>query len=388
MWGKDMRRWIIVLFMAILFGLSVVENRAIFVVAEENPTKEIVYFYSPACAVCAVWGPVLDEIDESVVTVRKYSIVTEEGFKLFEDFKLTYLVPRREGTVPLLFVGEEFFSADDFDRLRTLIESKEIEQLAAEPLKTLLDSDENILSGITGFFYVVLSGLIDGFNPCAIAMLLLFISLLGFTKDKKILIGVSISYILALFLTYFALGTVLFRFLHLLEFASLAIVLNIVILVLCSVLFVYNMYDFFVTRKNRLDLVKNQLPKGIQRWNKKIIRLFTSKMEQGSPFVYALAFGLGVIISFTEFLCTGQVYLPVIISLIQFSEHFNLGAIFYLILYNFMFVLPLIVITIAAVRSKSIMGTSEKIQRNIHWIKLANAILFLTIALYYLIRLV
>ena len=352
------------------------------------PTNEVVYFYSPTCSTCAEWGPYIDQIENYDITLRKINTTTPEGYKLFEDYKLTYLVPRKDGTVPMLFVGENFYTFRDFTEVKDMITSGNIEEYSSVSLKELLDSSPAIISGLVGFLYVVFSGLLDGFNPCAIAMLLLFISLLGFSKDKKILIGVSIAYISALFLTYFALGTFLFEFLHLFNFASLTVFLNIFILTLCSILFIFNLYDFFMSRKNRFDKIKNQLPRGIQKFNKKIIQVFTEKMKEGSIVVYLLAFVLGVVISFTEFLCTGQVYLPVIISLIQWSEDFNFKAIVYLILYNFMFVLPLIVIALIALKSKTVMATSEKVRENMYIIKLVNALLFLVIVIYYLFKIV
>ncbi len=43
----------------------------------------------------------------------------------------------------------------------------------------------------------------------------------------------------------------------------------------------------------------------------------------------SLAFLLGFIISFTEFLCTGQIYLPTIVSMIQTGDKgsYNVQAI-------------------------------------------------------------
>ncbi|HOI46842.1 MAG TPA: hypothetical protein PLR26_03800 [Bacilli bacterium] len=379
-----MKKIFYVIIAMVLLAIGISNNLTL--ASEETP--QAVYFYSPTCSTCAQWGPYMDQIIELGVNLEKVSTMTQEGYRLFEDYKLTYLVPRNEGTVPLLFVGDEFYGFEDFDTVKQLISSQEIIALANTPLKPLQSSNPQTIAGFVGFLYVVFSGLLDGFNPCAIAMLLLFISLLGFSKDKKILIGVSISYIAALFLTYFALGTFLFQFLHLFNFASLTIFLNIFILVLCSILFLFNLYDFFMSRKNRFDKIKNQLPKGLKRFNQNIIRTFTKKMKEGSIAVYFLAFLLGVIISFTEFLCTGQVYLPVIISLIQFSEDFQLGAYLYLIVYNFMFVLPLIVITVFAVKSKSVMAASEKIREKMYLIKLINALLFLAIVIYYIFKLV
>ena len=96
---------------------------------------------------------------------------------------------------------------------------------------------------------------------------------------------------------------------------------GMVIIVLGLGLFLFNLYDYFMTKNNKYGKVKNQLPKFIQKFNKSIIKKFTKVMNNTENSIWGyislllITFGLGVIISFTEFLCTGQVYLPVILQL-------------------------------------------------------------------------
>ena len=106
----------------------------------------------------------------------------------------------------------------------------------------------NDLKGFAGFLAVLGAGLLDGVNPCAIAMLLLFVSLLGFTEKKKILILVSITYIFALFISYLFIGFGLLNLLN--NYADQAEILNNIInwfiFILVSFLFLINIYDFVV----------------------------------------------------------------------------------------------------------------------------------------------
>jgi cytochrome c biogenesis protein CcdA len=205
---------------------------------------------------------------------------------------------------------------------------------------------------------------------------------------------VSFTYILALFLTYLALGTVMFQFLYLIQDQILLVskIISWFIIVMALFLFFFNFYDFLVSRKQEYGKIKNQLPKRIQKMNKKIIQYFTEKLTDidGNPqsFIPLLGFTflLGVIISLTEFMCTGQIYLPIVLALVQYSDSLNLEAILYLVIYNLMFVMPLIVIALVAIKSKSILSASNFIRENLPWIKLANALLFLGIAGYYILK--
>lgn len=144
------------------------------------------------------------------------------------------------------------------------------------------------------------------------------------------------------------------------------------------------MYDFVVTMLQKYNLVKNQLPSGIQKFNRKLMAKFTQKMEEESKMIYVITFFIGVVISFTEFLCTGQAYLTAILHLIHFTDHLDRGIIL-LLVYNLIFVLPLIIITVIALKTQSIVNISSFMREKLHWIKLFNAIVFLAILIYYLL---
>lgn len=345
--------------------------------------KHVVYFFSPTCTFCQSVGPTIDTLPSLGVHVTKYDITAGQNLALLDDYRASYFLSQ-EDLVPLLFVGQDVYKT--VDTIETIIEDQSIIELAKAPLREIIDADAFEIEGILGVLFIVFSGFLDGFNPCAIAMLLLFVSLLGFGQNKKALVRISMTFIGALFISYFALGTVLFRFLQYVNLAQFMNVVSWVMMLFGFFLFALNLMDFLAAKNENYGDIKNQLPKFIKRFNKQIIQFFTNQINQGGKLVYVLTFALGVIISLTEFLCTGQIYLPVIVSLIQFSESLNLLAILYLILYNIAFVSPLIVIAVVTIRTQSVIGTSDKVRQNLHWIKLLNALLFLVIGIYYLWR--
>jgi hypothetical protein len=57
-----------------------------------------------------------------------------------------------------------------------------------------------------------------------------------------------------------------------------------------------------------------------------------------------------------------------------------------LLVYNLMFVMPLIVIAVTAIRLKSIVTVSNWVREHMAGIKLGNAILFFTIFVFFLFR--
>jgi len=96
------------------------------------------------------------------------------------------------------------------------------------------------------------------------------------------------------------------------------------------------------------------------------------------------AFATGLVISLLELACTGQVYLPTIIFVSSMSE-LRLRAIFYLIIYNLLFILPLMVVFILAY-----FGTSSKeltlfLKKHAASVKIGLGILFFALGTWLLL---
>ncbi len=390
---------LITLFLFALFSITVS------VPTVSSAERKVIYFKEATCLVCNELtghpnGPNGDynseddyilKLQNQGVTVEIYDVLEEDASNLFAAYNVAYGISKSEATVPIIFAGDQYFNL--LSDIQTAVDNHTIYNLSADPLRpvTVVEGQVfNDITGIAGFTVVLLAGLLDGFNPCAIAMLLLFVSLLGFSDNKKVLILVSITYIFALFVSYFLIGTFLLNFL--IQFSAQAHVVNIVInwivALLCLFLFFFNMYDFFMSKNEKYGKVKNQLPAWVQRYNKKLIKAFTNVInddenKKGLFTVLILTFILGIALSVTELICTGQIYLGIIYG-IHYLD--SLYAYIALLFYNLMFVLPLIIIAIIAIKGKGVMATSNWIREHLHIIKLASALFFLGIAIYFFTR--
>ena len=96
------------------------------------------------------------------------------------------------------------------------------------------------------------------------------------------------------------------------------------------------------------------------------------------------AFAVGFLIGVVELACTGQIYLPTLTYMIT-SNNETVRSITLLILYNIMFVLPLIIITVIAAVLQKPEEIKSAIMKKTHVIK-AVAIIFFSIMLSILIR--
>ncbi len=390
---------LITLFLFALFSITVS------IPTVSSAERKVIYFKEATCLVCNeltghpngpngeynVEDDYILKLQNQGVTVEIYDVLNEDASNLFAAYNVAYGISKSEATVPIIFAGDQYFNL--LSDIQTAVDNHTIYNLSADPLRpvTIVEGQVfNDITGIAGFTVVLLAGLLDGFNPCAIAMLLLFVSLLGFSDNKKVLILVSITYIFALFVSYFLIGTFLLNFL--IQFSAQAHVVNIVInwivALLCLFLFFFNMYDFFMSKNEKYGKVKNQLPAWVQRYNKKLIKAFTNVInddenKKGLFTVLVLTFILGIALSVTELICTGQIYLGIIYG-IHYLD--SLYAYIALLFYNLMFVLPLIIIAVIAIKGKGVMSTSNWIREHLHIIKLASALFFLGIAVYFFTR--
>lgn len=170
---------------------------------------------------------------------------------------------------------------------------------------------------------------IDSVNPCAIGVLILIISILITQKHStKKMLTMGGIYILAIYITYLSAGLGLIYGLSKIP-QSLAEYISIgvgIIVVLAGLL---EIKDFFwYGRWFSLGIpvsVSKRLHKMATKYSTSVIGLSL----------------LGAFVAGVELPCTGAVYLAVITLL---SQYFNLQAFFLLVIYNVIFVMPLVVI--------------------------------------------
>lgn len=173
------------------------------------------------------------------------------------------------------------------------------------------------------------SAAIDSINPCAIGVLILMISvILGGKQSVGRMLLLGGLYIFAIFLTYLLAGLGLLFFLgavplFVTEYLSIFVGSLIILFGLIEI------KDFF----------------WYGRWFSLGIPVaFTSKIHQMAQNVSVPGvFLTGMFVAGVELPCTGAPYLAIITIL---SQNFNFFAFLLLVVYNIIFVLPLIVILI------------------------------------------
>lgn len=194
---------------------------------------------------------------------------------------------------------------------------------------------------------VIGAGLIDGINPCAFAVIVFFVSFLAvYGYNRRDIIYVGTAYCAAVFLTYLLLGLGLFKALYALSGFYLAMKIFYYLTAgFCFLLACFSLYDWLLyTRTGRSDGMLLQLPKNFKVYVNRITGALMRGREDRSPLRMTLAaFTVGLAVSLIEAVCTGQVYVPTIVFIMK-DPALRAQAIWYLLLYNFMFIVPLVAV--------------------------------------------
>jgi len=174
------------------------------------------------------------------------------------------------------------------------------------------------------------AALIDSINPCAFSVLLVTIAfLLSIGKIRSSVLAIGGAYILGIFLVYLVIGLGLLQTLHIFDTPHfMAKVGASALIVLGLINITKEFYPAFP--------LKLGIPQAAHR---KIAVL----MEKASV---PTAVALGVLVGLCEFPCTGGPYLMVLGLLHDHATYYTGAA--YLLMYNLIFILPLVLILLIA----------------------------------------
>lgn len=185
---------------------------------------------------------------------------------------------------------------------------------------------------------VVTTAIIDSINPCAIGVLILMLSVLlkGAKKSTGRMLTLGGLYIFAVFTTYLLAGiglTYVFVNIPLILTQYLSIGVGVLI-ILAGLL---EIKDFYWYGKWFSLAIPPSMAKKIDNY--------------ASNVTIAGVIFLGMFVSFVELPCTGAPYLAIITLL---SQQFDFTAFLMLVLYNIIFVLPLIIILLLVASGKKL----------------------------------
>jgi len=204
----------------------------------------------------------------------------------------------------------------------------------------------NTASPLAMISLVAITGFLDGIHPCAIAILIFFIAfLLTLHRSFKNIIGLGLVYIIVIFLTYLAIGIGLFSGIMLFGQHHFFAKLGSWLLIFLGVV---NLKDYFFPQF--------KLGIKIPRVSSEKIKGYLEKATLSTVVVAAFLVGL------CSVPCSGGIY-AAITALLASKTTFLTGFL-YLLLYNLMFVMPLIILLVLATNPYTLVKFGEWQQKH------------------------
>lgn len=347
------------------------------------------YFYQTGCDSCS-----RVEADLSYLRSRYPQLIVEK-FNVYDHPGLGLWLAERAGKddfhTPAVFIGNQaWIGESEITPEAVELALQCYQQEGAPKVWEAYNPDEGSSTIVERFrsmswLTVVFAGLVDGLNPCAFATLIFFVSYLTLSGRKgREVIFVGLSFTIGVFLAYLVIGLGLYKVLDMMGdlLTTLARWVYIITAVLCLSLGVFSIVDYFKARKGSLDDMSLKLPDPLRKRINTVIR-----KGRGVQSYYIGAFITGLLISILELACTGQVYLPTIIFVSSMPE-LQLRAIFYLVLYNLLFILPLVVVFILAYYGTTSKDLTSFLQKHAAAVKIGMALLFFALAAWLLISVI
>jgi cytochrome c biogenesis protein CcdA len=349
------------------------------------------YFYEVGCQECS-----RTEYDVRYVE-SKYPQVMVEEYNLQSDAALAEWLGARLGVpeaqrlaTPALFVGDDYLIGPEITSEAVVVLAEKYAASGAERVWNDFHPEEagrSIMERFEsfGFLTVAFAGLVDGLNPCAFATLCFFVSYLALSgRQGRDVLTVGAAFTLGVFLAYLAVGLGFYQVLDLLGdlLTTLGRWVYGLTGLFCAVLAVLSFLNFLKARRSGIGDMALNLPHALRMRINAVIR----KGRHAQAFVIG-SFFTGVAVSFLELACTGQVYLPTIVFVVSQPE-MRVRALLFLILYNLLFIVPLVAVFILAYYGTSSKQLTRFLERRGAAIKLGMALLFTALAAWLLISVV
>ncbi len=362
-------------------------------------TVDLVYFYQKGCPKCDRANVLLKYLAKKYpqLNIKEIDLNTADGKRFNETLSgRLNLSSEKRLIAPSIFVGKDYLLPDEIteSKVEALIQKYAEKTVPAvsegKPAPVIpppsmtptpeetKKAEESIIQRFKslGILTIVSAGLIDGINPCAFATLIFFISYLSFVgRKRREILWVGLGFSAAVFGTYLLIGFGILRFIQ--HFSFLPIFSRIVYLLTIAfalILGILSLYDYIQLKRGRSSDMKLQLPEFLKKRIHQTIR-----QESKSTRYFLAAISAGFVVSLLEFTCTGQVYLPTILFVTNIPS-LKASAVSYLFLYNFMFIVPLLIIFGIVYWGVTSEQLAFFLQRKTSSIKLYTSLLFFALA--------
>lgn len=357
---------------------EIIEQQQVVNTTKYENTTCVIYFYGDGCSKCAEIKPFIKQIEEKYcdrIHVNWLEVYhNSTNYALYDEYATRVGIPMEKRGIPFVIVGKTYLMG--VDKIKENMESVILDesnmgicpfpgQLECHPYDpTQVSPPEKREITLP---LVISAGLIDSINPCAFAVLIFLLAFLAeVSGSRRRMIKAAIAYIIAVYASYFLAGLGIISIISLTGYANTVSKAAAAVAILAGLI---NIKDYFWYGKG----ISLQIPAS----QKKNIESLVRKANVPA------AVALGFLVSMVELPCTGGVYLAVLALLAESTT--KASATTYLVIYNIMFILPLIIITLLVIVGMKAHHLEEWRQGKREWMKLALGLFMVALGVWMLV---
>jgi len=312
---------------------------------------EAILYYGNGCPHCAEVEEFIQKNNLDIEIEKKEIYQNTENAEEFNKTCDKENISLMDRGVPFLYAEGQCFIGDK--QIISYLQEQEVppEQVEKSFSKTLTLP---ILIG---------AALVDSINPCEFAVLLILMTTLLASGNRKRALLSGIAYSVSIFISYFLMGIGLYSIISSIETTSVFIK---VIGFVAIIIGIFNLKDFFWYGK----LFVMEVPLSWRPKLKEFVKSITGPIS---------AFLIGFLVSLFLLPCTSGPYI-VILGMLGHGETY-LKAIMLLALYNLIFILPMVGITIGVYFGMNVEKAEETRTRNLRVLHLIAGLIMLVMGI-------
>ena len=291
------------------------------VVTAQNSVS-LYYFYGKDCAHCSEVTLLIEQLEDAhpEFTVHKCEVdYNSTNSELVNAFIHAYNPPAVD--IPAAFVGTTSLIGDELtaDTLETELAYCLLKE-CPDPLSLIESPSEAHAPPLS---LLIVKALIEGINPCGFAVLIVLLaSLLMATSKRRVLI-IGLMFIVSVFVTHFTIGYGLMGIFHR---SGVPDIMRAIVIAIVIPAGLVNIRDFW-REKSTLAIPA-------------VIKPTLAKLARYASLPSAVL--LGFLATIAGFPCTGPIYLALLAAIADAPTK----MLVYLLVYNVIYILPLLIILV------------------------------------------
>lgn len=325
----------------------------------------IYFFYGTGCPHCAQVEKFFEDgkLFDTYPIDKREIYFNRDNAILFNDILDRLNIPSNERGVPTVVIGDKVLVGDKPIMENFKVTADEFLQNInkaekAKPENGNVEQKTNLTLAA-----VIVGSLVDAINPCEFAVLIILMTTILATGNSRKALLSGLAFSVSIFISYFLMGLGLYKAL---SFGSVSGWFFQIIGWLAILLGFFNLKDYFWYGKGFLMEVPLS-------WRPRLKNLIHSVTSPGG------AFAIGFLVSLFLLPCTSGPYIVILGMLAK--NTLDIQTVLYLLLYNLIFVSPMILISLAVYKGFNPAKAEEIRQKRLKTLHLITGIIMLAMGL-------